>query len=62
MLKKLRVSSGDDVKINVFINADLTPLERHHQSALREELKLCIAARTKGSAIRSDKIVRVTIP
>ena len=40
-----------------FINNDLTPLERQHFAALREELKLRKAAGEKDIVIRSGKIV-----
>ena len=59
MLKKLHALSCDDIQKNVFINTDLTPLERQHRSALREELKLRIAAWERDIAIRPDKIIRI---
>ena len=55
--RKLRSSLIPSVKDNVFINNDLTPLERQHFAALREELKLRKAAGEKDIVIRSGKIV-----
>jgi uncharacterized coiled-coil protein SlyX len=58
--KKLRASSLPAVKNNVFINPDLTLLERQHAAALREELKLRKAAGENNIGIRGGKIVHVT--
>lgn len=58
--KKLRTSALPAVKDNVFINPDLTQLERQHAAALREELKLRKAAGEKDIGIRGGKIIHLT--
>ena len=55
--KKLRSSTNPAVKDKVYINRDLTPQERQHQLALRNELKLRRAAGEKDISIRAGKII-----
>lgn len=57
--KKLRESKSPDVKDSIFINADLTLQERQHRAALRDELKVRLAAGEKDIGIRGGKIVHI---
>ena len=60
--KKLRSSKTLAAKNHVFINADLTVLQRQYRSALREELKLRLASGEKDFVIRAGKIVPLRKP